>query len=176
MRDVEFSPDGGFFVMVTTGAHAGGYAARTLCDTSARWETDATGAGLLPTWTNYTGGDTLLSTAVSDSVVYQGGHERRVNNPYAADRPGRGSVASLGMGALDPRGGAPLGWNPGRDPGVGVHALKVTEDGLWVLSDTTRIARWNYRGRIALLPISSGTDLTTDSHGSAAGHGVLARQ
>ena len=169
MRDVEFSPDGSFFVAVTTGAFGGGYASRTLCDTSARWETGATGNSLLPTWVNYTGGDTLLATAIGDSVVYQGGHERRVNNPYGSDRPGRGSVWVEGISAVDPRGGGTFSWAPGRDRGVGVYTLKVTQDGLWVGSDTTRIARWNYRGRIALLPISSGSDLPDDYTGSLPG-------
>ena len=41
MRDVDFSPDGSYFVVSTTGAFAGGAAAGTMCDTTTRWETDA---------------------------------------------------------------------------------------------------------------------------------------
>jgi hypothetical protein len=46
MRDADFSPDGSWFVIVTTGA----FRANTLCDTAARWETAATGSALQPTW------------------------------------------------------------------------------------------------------------------------------
>ena len=41
MRDVDFSPDGSYFVIVTTGGPNVG----TLCDTAARWETNAQGTG-----------------------------------------------------------------------------------------------------------------------------------
>ena len=56
MRDVEMSPDGSFFVVATTGGpHSG-----TLCDTAARFETYAVGTALTPTWTDTSGGDTLV--------------------------------------------------------------------------------------------------------------------
>jgi hypothetical protein len=45
MRNVDISPDGSYFVIVTTGA----YRANLLCHTASRWETDATGTGLQPT-------------------------------------------------------------------------------------------------------------------------------
>jgi hypothetical protein len=53
MRDVDVSPDGSYFVVVTTGA----YRAGSLCD-AARWETDATGPSQQPTCVDDTGSDT----------------------------------------------------------------------------------------------------------------------
>ena len=72
MRDVDVSPDGSHFVVATTGA----YRAGSLCDTAARWETGAIGAGQQPTWADYTGGDTLYSVAVTGTAVYVGGRTR----------------------------------------------------------------------------------------------------
>ena len=42
MRDVDFSPDGSYFVIVATGGPNVG----TLCDTAVRWNTNATGSGV----------------------------------------------------------------------------------------------------------------------------------
>ncbi len=47
MRDLDISPDGTYFVVSTTGAYRSPPAA---CDTTARFETNATGSGLTPTW------------------------------------------------------------------------------------------------------------------------------
>jgi hypothetical protein len=158
MRDVEFSPDGSYFAIGTTGA----YSANTLCDTVSRWSTAATGSALQPTWVDATGGDSIHTVAVTQTAIYAGGHNRWLNNPFAGDRVGPGAVVREGIGALDPTNGVPLSWNPGRDRGLGVFAMVSTPAGLWVGSDTDHIAGETHR-KLAFFPVVGGTSIPSDA-------------
>lgn len=152
MRDVAFAPDGSYFVIVTTGA----YSAGTLCDTASRWPTAAIGTALQPTWTDYTGGDTLYSVAITGTAIYIGGHQRWANNPFAGDQAGPGAVSREGIAALDPVNGLPFSWDPGRRRGVGVFDMLATSTGLWVGSDTDQIGGETHR-KLAFFPTAGGT-------------------
>ncbi|MFI0351481.1 hypothetical protein [Actinomadura sp. 9N407] len=149
MRGMDFSPDGSYFVVTTTG---GPYGRAQLCDTAARWETGRTGSGQDPTWVNWTGGDTLLSTAVTGAAVYVGGHQRWHDNPYGSDFAGPGAVARPGIAALSPTNGKAMSWNPTRSRGHGVEALVATPKGLYVGSDTDQLGK-EYHGRIGMFPL-----------------------
>ena len=172
MRDVDIASTNDYFVVVSTGAHAGGVNSGTLCDTAARWELGPTTAGQNPTWADYTGGDTLTEVEITGPVVYVGGHMRWMNNPYNADSAGQGAVEREGLAALDPRNGLPLTWNPGRARGVGVWDFMATSSGLWVGHDTNRVA-WEERKRIAMFPVAGGTQLPAENTGTLPGHVYL---
>jgi len=165
MRDVDIAPDGSYFVIATTGA----YRAGSLCDTASRWELGRTGPGQQPTWVDYTGGDTLYSVAITGPAVYVGGHQRWLNNPLRSGSAGPGAVAREGIAALDPRNGLPLLWNPGRDRGVGVFALVSTPEGLWIGSDTDRIGRYEYHGKLAFMPVAGGSAVPEPRVGAVPG-------
>jgi len=148
VRGVDFSPDGSYFVVVTTGGRTH---PDELCDTAARF--DATGTGLhRPRWVNHTGGHSLYSAAITGPAVYVGGHERWHDNPRGRKSAGPGAVSREGIAALDPVTGKALSWNPGRARGVGVQSFHATADGLYVGSDTTRLGGV-YRGRIGMFPL-----------------------
>lgn len=164
IRDIDFSPDASYFVVVTSG----GKHANSLCDSAARWEATRTGSGQLPTWVDETGGDTLTAVALTGTAVYVGGHQKYLNNsngtldpnPPNEALPGPGAVERVGIAALDPVSGVPLDWNPGRDRGEGVFDLLATADGLWVGSDTEGIGTpREARARIAFFPVAGGTTI-----------------
>jgi hypothetical protein len=151
MRDVDFSPDGSYFVFVSTGyIPRTGQIGTALCDATSRFETTNLSPSR-PTWINYTGGDTLHSVAVTDRAVYVQGHQRWLNNPFGQDSAGPGAVSRPGIGAISPTSGSALSWNPTKGRGVGGKDLLVTSRGLWVASDTTHIGHETHM-RIALMP------------------------
>jgi hypothetical protein len=140
LRDVDFAPNGAFFVIVATGyvpATSAGIN-RDLCDVAARFETGIMNPSR-PTWFNYSGGDTFHSVAVSGNDVYVQGHFRYLNNPLGVDSCGPGCVPRKGIGDIDANTGLVTAWNPGKDRGVGGKDLTVTSAGLWVGSDTVHL-------------------------------------
>jgi PKD repeat protein len=161
MRGVDFSPDGSFLVIATTGGHNTG----SLCDTAARFETAASGSNIQPTWVDYSGGDTLWSVEVTERAVYVGGHQRWMNNSLAGDNNGPGSVPRPGLAVLDIQSGLPLAWNPGRNPrGEAAYALYATDAGLWLGQDTQWIGNFQYRRpRIAFFPLAGGYNQPSDA-------------
>ncbi|MFC7386201.1 delta-60 repeat domain-containing protein [Sphaerisporangium rhizosphaerae] len=149
VRGLDFSPDGHYFVVVTTGGAKG---SRKLCDSAARFETYSRGDGVRPTWVNHTGGDSLYSVAVTGAAVYVGGHQRWLNNPRGSDSAGPGAVARPGIGAIDPATGKALAWNPTRERGIGVKAFLAHTGGLLVGSDTTHLGH-EYHARVGMFPL-----------------------
>lgn len=166
IRDVDFSPDGAYFVVVGTGGYPVGDG--NFCDSAARWETAATGTDLYPTWVDWSGGDTLLSVAVTGAAIYTGGHQRWMNNHLASDQPGPGSVPRAGLAALDPVNGLPISWNPGRNPrGGGVFNIYASATGLYLGSDTNYIGPGQYlRKKIAFFPLAGGKPTPPDNTGT----------
>jgi PKD repeat protein len=163
MRGVDFSPDGSYFMVTTTGAAN----FPRLCDTSTRWTTSERGSNLQPQWIDYNGGDTYYDVASTGAAVYVGGHHRWNNNPFGRDSAGPGAVPREGISALDPRNGMPLSWNPGRQRGVGVFDITSTDTGLWLGHDTDRVAQ-RLRPRATFFPTQSGV-LPPDSPGPIPG-------
>jgi hypothetical protein len=166
VRDLDISPDGTYIVVSTTG---GLYGPGSPCDLTARFELDARGAGQVPTWRDYAGGDTTYAVEVTGSAVYVGGHFQFQNDPFSrSDTGGPGAVPREGIAALDPLNGLPLSWNPGRTRGVGVFDMLATPSGLWVGSDTRYLGE-EYHARLGFFPLRGGSPVP-----SVAGQGLPA--
>ena len=127
----------------------------------------------MPEWTNYTGGDTLTAVGIAQNVVYVGGHQNYMNNPYIGDAIGAGAVRRDGLAALDPRSGATLSWDPSRERGFGVYGFEITDTGLWIGSDTVHIGKqFENHARLAFMPLATGTTLPVDWAGELPGQVV----
>ena len=133
-RDVDFSPDGTYFVIVATG----GNVPSGICDAAARFETANVSATAEPTWINETNGDSLYSVAITGPAVYVGGHQRWLDDGVAVSRPG--------IGAIDPVTGMALPWNPTKSRNHGTMVLYPTPQGLWVGSDGERFGGEDHAG------------------------------
>ena len=137
LRAGSWSPDDGTVYIATTGFHPlGGPTGATprtgLCDAAAAFP--ATHAPVGHKWINYTGCDSLFSTAADTNTAYFGGHERWFDNPDDCDAAGPGAVSAPGMAGLAPSNGA-IVWNPTRSRGLGADDMLVTGAGLWIASD-----------------------------------------
>jgi hypothetical protein len=163
-QDVDISPDGSYFVTVSIGYFYPG----TLCDAAARWEIDQTGSKIQPTWVDYTGGDSLLSVAVTGTAVYVGGHQRWMNNPFATGVAGPGGVPREGIAALDPVNGLPYSWNPGRSRGNGVFVQYASHEGLYLGTDTDRLGG-EYHSKFGFFPVDGGEAVPRAVSGSVPG-------
>lgn len=144
---IDFSSDGSFFAISTTGYKAGSQPG--ICDAVARFQTSATGTNVQPTWINYTGGDTYHSIAVIGNIIYAGGHNRWVNNECGNNGVCEANAVLVnGLAALDPNTGLALPWwHPQTLRKTGVQTLvpfNSTQDpgsngGLIVGTDATTI-------------------------------------
>ncbi len=151
LRDGDISPDGSYFVVVGKG-HDG----PPVCDTAIKWPI-AGGAGMQPDWISRHF-DSVYSVAISNDVVYTGGHFRYQEapwspNPYPGDPDFSyelnlqshldqviGDLVQRGqLGALDPATGKSLDWNPGNNAQECVCALEVIDGGLLVGQDSTKV-------------------------------------
>jgi len=153
LTDVDFAPDGSYFVLVSTGyvPAVPRDIGRTVCDAAARFETGEFDPRR-PTWINYTGGDTLTSVAATTAAVYVQGHNRWLNNPYGEDSAGTGAVDRLGIGAIHPESGRALAWDPDKPAERGGRAFYASATGLWVGSDSMRFGGEAHHG-LAFAPL-----------------------
>jgi Domain of unknown function (DUF5122) beta-propeller len=154
LRDVDFSPDGSYFVFASSGyIPRSGEVGTAVCDAASRFETADESSLARPTWINYTGGDTLHSVAATGAAVYVQGHQRWMENPFGADSAGPGAVSRPGIAALDSATGHVFPtWNPTKTRGVGGKDFLATSTGLWVGSDGNRVKN-EFRASIAFLPL-----------------------
>lgn len=153
LTDVDFSPDGAYFVLTATGYVPATTAeiGTAVCDAAARFETGVA-APTQPTWINYTGGDTLHAVAITGAAVYVQGHNRWLDNPEGRDSAGPGALRRLGGGAIDPNTGRALPWNPVKPARAGGKDFLVTSAGLWVGSDSPRFNGEDHYG-LAFCPL-----------------------
>jgi hypothetical protein len=160
IKAASWSPDDSTVYIATTGFHAltwnGTFPLIGLCDAAAAFP--ATLAEVTHYWVNYTGCDSLFSTAADAFAVYVGGHERWADNPNGCNNAGPGAVPAPGTAGFTPgaSGGALLENSGGtaglysRGRGQGADDELVTSAVLWIASDTL-----------------DGTDLCGGLHGFA---------
>lgn len=147
LRDASWSPDGARVYIATTGYKPAtnldptvrtGYRTSEprggLCDVAAAFPSTSVST-LTHSWVNYTGCDSLYSTAADASTAYFGGHERWASNPLQCDNNTSGTaVVAPGMVGLSPLNGS-VTVNPTRGKGRGADDMVVTGAGLWIASD-----------------------------------------
>jgi hypothetical protein len=143
IQAASWSPHDSRVYIGTTGAHPyrwdGSFPLHGLCDAAAAFPAKQT--SVKHKWINYTGCDSLYSTAADASTAYFAGHERWSSNRNGCNFQGRGAYNALGMEGLSPRHGA-LYLNAkrtagyySRSRGYGADDMLRTRAGLWIASD-----------------------------------------
>jgi hypothetical protein len=178
VRGLAFSPDGTFIVVADTGYLNDGSMPFSLCDATARFNvssanTTSTGTpvDVAPAWINYAGGDSFYSVAVVGSVVYEGGHNRWVNN-YCGEVSvcERNAVLVNGLSALDANTGLGLAWwHPETLRGAGTMYLDSFPAGTYdgskaglILGTDVDVINGAYHGEEALFPVASTTSVNPE--------------
>ena len=125
VRGIDFSPDGSYIVVASTGYRSYPYNSASVCDAVARFSATATSTSVAPTWINYSGGDSYYSVQIAGPVIYVGGHNRWDNNECgnnAVCEPN--AVLVMGMSAIDANTGLAIPWfQPETERGNGIMSL-----------------------------------------------------
>jgi hypothetical protein len=144
VQAASWSPDDSTIYIATTGfVPPGATQPSGLCDAAVAFP--ATQSSVNHTWINYTGCDSLFSTAADASTAYFAGHERWSMNPDGCNSQGPGAYTASGLEGLQPTTGAlyinstrtspaPRGYYE-RSRGNGADDMLVTSAGLWIASD-----------------------------------------
>lgn len=144
IQAASWSPDDSTVYLADTGYEANNWPTSGrrmgLCDAAAAFP--STQAAVYSEWINYTGCDSLFSTAADASAAYFGGHERYSMNTYGCDSLGPGGYAAPGMEGLIPASGNLMLNSSGtalytRDRGYGADDMLITSAGLWIASDNS---------------------------------------
>jgi hypothetical protein len=170
VQDASWAPDLTKIFVATTGykpASGPGFNTHDprggLCDAVAAFPASSTTGKAHHLWINYTGCDSLFSTAADANTVYFGGHERYGSNPSGCDTylsPGATRVSAPGMGAVSQSDGRlyttsdPTVGKYIRGRGLGADDMLVTKQGLWIASDNAQNS--NGCGRTSTGAISHG--------------------
>ncbi|WP_214057985.1 hypothetical protein [Nocardioides aquaticus] len=172
LQGVDFSPDGSSITVTATGQIPAektdiwyarlGDANRpdtSVCDGIGRFSlADPT----KPQWINYTGGDSVWSVSDTGAAVYAGGHFKWLDNPDGYASIGTGDKVSgaaaarrSAIGAIDPRTGLAVSWNPGLgQTKIGGKAFLADSAGLWIGNDAASFGGTPRRG-LQLAPLPS---------------------
>jgi hypothetical protein len=131
-----WSPDGGTVYIAATGFKPFGTTMSQprsgLCDAASAFPASDRKVG--HNWVNYTGCDSLFSTAADSSTAFFGGHERWADNSDGCNVEGPGAMVAPGMVGLSPIDGSVI-FNPTRSRGLGADDMLITSQGLWIASD-----------------------------------------
>jgi Ricin-type beta-trefoil lectin domain len=170
VRGIDFSPDGSYFVIATTGYQSSPPTSASVCDTMARFPAAPAGTNIQPTWINYGGGDSFYSVQVAGSVVYAGGHNRWVNNECGNNAECEpNAVLVMGLAALDANTGLGIPWfQPLTERGAGTMSLTTFPAGDYtgsngglLLGNNVNTNAGVYHSFNALFPLTSTTTSPT---------------